>query len=127
MNSYKHLYKADGSFDIKEYRSDARVRFVGSDNSGYVEFVKTYTPEEVEYIAPENPTEAQILEAEIATLEMELLAMDAKLSRAEEDTVETLISKSICFTTDFPEALIQRKNDKEAKRAELIAKIAERV
>jgi len=53
MHNYKKHLKADGSFILKEYREDGRIRVIKEDNSCYMDFIKENTAEEVAYVAPE--------------------------------------------------------------------------
>jgi hypothetical protein len=53
MHNYKKHFKADGSFVLNEYREDGKIRVIQEDNSCYMEFIKTNTPEDIAYIAPE--------------------------------------------------------------------------
>jgi len=126
MNIYKHHMNQDSSYTIKEYRNDGRVRTVGADNSGYLVFIVDNTPEIIEYVAPVQPSELDILNEEINNIKMQLMSADVNLQRSTEDIINTLINKGTTLVSDYPEIIITRKQEKETLRLTLINKISER-
>jgi len=61
-HKYKKHYKKDGSFYLKEYRVNGKIRNIGEDNSSYIEFLKEGGVVEIVDYVPSTPlTKEQLI------------------------------------------------------------------
>ena len=61
-HKYKKHYKKDGSFYLKEYRVNGKIRNIGEDNSSYIEFLKEGRIVEIVDYVPSIPlTKEQLI------------------------------------------------------------------